>query len=415
MGKINLEYFLARRIARSGSGRKNNVMVRIASFSVAIGVAVMIVSAAVVAGFKKGISDKLTGFGSHVQIVNLDGNTSYETVPISRNQPFLSKLSEVENLSHVNPFAIKAGIMRGEEAMQGVVLKGVDSSYDWSFFKRYLREGDLPAVSDTVHTKDALISSTLAALMSLHPGDRMELMFIQNPPRRDLFRVSGIYDTQFDELDRVMILTDLHNVQRLNGWDSTRITGFELTTADFDRLDRFTDQIRNIIYNTPPAEGDHLRVINIKEQYPTIFDWLAAHDVNAAVIMGVMLVVALFNMIAALLIILMERTPMIGVLKALGMGDRGLQKMFLIRSSFVVAQGMFWGNLVGVGLCLLQKYTGWIKLDQAGYFLTTVPIDLHWGFWITLNLITFVFILLLLTLPTMIISRIEPERSIRFE
>lgn len=416
MAKINLEYFLARRIALAGGGRKNNVMIRIASLSVGIGIAVMIISLAVIFGFKREISGKLTGFGAHVQIVNLDGNFSTETVPISRNQPFLAEIGSVPNLSGVHPYAIKGGIVRGEQAMQsGILLKGVDASYDWSFFARNLTEGALPVVADSARTKDALISRSLADLVSLGVGDRMELMFIQDPPRLDRYRVSGIYDTQFGELDRVMVMTDIRNVQRLNGWDSTQVTGFELTTTRFSRLEEFTDRVYDVVADAMLPGGDNLKVSNIREQNPMIFDWLDAHNVNAAVIITVMLAVALFNMVAALLILLMERTSMIGVLKALGMGNRPLQKMFLIRSSFVVLKGLFWGNVVGVGLCLLQYYTGWIRLDQAGYFLAVVPVYLHWGYWLLLNLITFVLIVLLMAFPTMIISRILPEKSIRFE
>lgn len=415
MSKLNLEYFLARRMAAPADGRKKNVMVRIATLSVVVGMAVMIVALGVIFGFKRQITSKLTGFGAHIQLVNLDGNSSYETVPISLDQPVVERIARLDDVAGIYPYAIKAGILRGEQAMQGVVLKGVGPDYDWSFFERYRVDGDVPRVGDTARNKDAMISNRLAGMMHLSVGDPFEMLFIQNPPRRDRFRVAGIYDTQFDELDKVMILTDIRNVQRLSGWDSTRVTGFEINTRDFGRLDRFTEQVDELVFDTPGAEDQGLRAVGIRERYPMIFDWLDAHNVNAAVIITVMLLVALFNMVSALLIILLERTPMIGVLKALGMDNRALQKMFVIRSSFVILKGMLWGNLLGVGLCLLQYYTGWVKLDQAGYFLTTVPVYLDWGWWALLNLVTFVFLVSLLTLPTLIISLILPEKSIRFE
>lgn len=416
MGRLNLEYFLARRIATQTGGRKNNVMVRIATLSVAIGIAVMIISLSVIFGFKREIAAKLSGFGSHVQIVNLDGNVSYETVPISKNQPFLSQIRSVRNFSGMYPYAVTIGIPRGERAMQGVVLKGVDSTYDWSFFRQNLVEGELPDVQSGVRTKDIAVSRSLADLLEVAVGDPLEMLFIQDPPRRDLFRVAGIYDTQFSEIDHMMVLTDLRNVQRLNGWDSTQITGFEIATSDFGRLEPFTDDVYQVVFdNLTGDEHDSLRVINIRERFPMIFDWLDAHNVNAGVIITVMLLVALFNMIAALLIILLERTSMIGTLKALGMGNRALQKMFVIRSSFVIIKGMFWGNVVGIGLCLLQHCTGWISLSQEGYFLTTVPIFIDWGWLALLNAATFLFIVALLALPTMIISLILPEKTIRFE
>ena len=227
MGRLNLEYFLAKRIASVSSGRRNNVMVRVATLSVAIGVAVMIVSLAVIFGFKREITAKLSGFGAHVQIASLDGNaSSYETEPVSRDQPFADYLRGIPRFESFNPYAVKGGILRGEEAMQGIVLKGVDSTYDWTPMRRSLVAGRLPDVSDTVRHKEVLLSRAVADRMEADVGDPIEMLFVQNPPRRDRFRVSGIYDTGFGELDRVLALTDLRNVQRLNGWDSTQVSGF---------------------------------------------------------------------------------------------------------------------------------------------------------------------------------------------
>ena len=221
MSRINLEYFLARRIAFNHGGQKNNVMIRIATLSVAIGMAVMIISLAVIFGFKHEITAKLTGFGAHVQIVNLDGNTSYETVPISINQPVVPLIEKLPDFGGIHPYAIKAGILRSDDAMQGVVLKGVATDYDWTFFQDNLIEGSMPRIGDTVRYKDILISRKLAAMLQLKVNDPLEMLFIQNPPRRDRFRVRGIYDTQFDELDKMMVLTDIRNVQGLNSGDST--------------------------------------------------------------------------------------------------------------------------------------------------------------------------------------------------
>ena len=275
------------------------------------------------------------------------------------------------------------------------------------------------AFLDSKRNDSGLLSTEDAATydrMEADVGDPIEMLFVQNPPRRDRFRVSGIYDTGFGELDRVLALTDLRNVQRLNGWDSTQVSGFELRTTDFSHLDRFTDDVyRAVVEHQRTDRDEPLRVANVRMQYPMIFDWLDAHNVNAAVIITVMLLVALFNMIAALLIILLERTRMIGVLKTLGMGNGALQKMFVIRSSFIILRGMVWGNLIGIGLCLLQYFTGWITLDEQGYFLTTLPVSIRWGWVLMLNAGTFVLIVVLLSLPTMLISFILPERSIRFE
>ena len=415
MGKLNLEYFLARRIASYSKGARKNVMIRIATLSVTISVAVMIVSLAVILGFRKEITAKLTGFDAHIQIVHLNAYTSNETIPIDRDLPFLSQLRRIPGCVRVVPYAQKIGIPRGERALQGIMLKGVDSTYDWSFFQKNLVEGSVPDVRGE-RNKDILISRSLADLLEVSVGDPLEMLFIQESRSRDRFRVSGIYDTHFGELDQTVALTDLRNVQRLNGWDSTQITGYEVTVSDFSKLDQFTDSVYQVIMDNVPAEDQSpVRVVNLRERFPMIFDWLNAHNVNVGVIITIMLLVALFNMVAALLIILLERTSMIGILKTLGMDNRALQKMFVIRSSFVVLKGLLWGNIVGIGLCLLQHYTGWVTLNEEGYFLTTVPISMDWRWLLLLDGATFLVIVALMALPTMIISLILPEKTIRFE
>ncbi|MBQ4278967.1 MAG: ABC transporter permease [Rikenellaceae bacterium] len=417
MSRFRTEYFLAGRLASSGGGRRNGVMTRIAMLSVALGMAVMIVALAVIAGFKGEITAKLVGFGAHVQVVHLDGNNSYETSPIRLDQPFLAGLPAIPDFKEVHPYAIKGGIIRTDEAMQGVVLKGVDAGYDWDFFREHLAEGDLPRIGDTVRHKDLLISASLARGLRLGTGDRVEMLFIREGamPRRDLFKVSGIYDTGFDELDRVAVMTDLRNVQRLNGWSPDEVSGFEITTTRFDRLDRFADDVFGLVVDSQADDGESLMTVSVRQRYPNIFDWLGAHDVNAAVVITVMLLVALFNMITALLIILLERTSMIGVLKTLGMTNRAIQRIFVIRSAYIIGRGLLWGNVTGIGLALLQRYTGLLRLDPASYFLAAVPIRIDWWQLVALNAATFALILALLTLPTLIVSRIRPGTSVRYE
>ena len=242
MGKLNLEYFLARRIASSTKGMRKNVMIRIATLSVTISVAVMIVSLAVILGFRKEITAKLTGFDAHIQIVHIDAYTSNETIPIDRDMPFLSQVRRIPGCVRMVPYAQKIGIPRGERALQGIMLKGVDSTYNWSFFQKNLVEGAVPDVRGE-RNKDILISRSLADLLEVSVGDPLEMLFIQDSRPRDRFRISGIYDTHFGELDQTVALTDLRNVQRLNGWDSTQITGYEVTVSDFSKLDQVTDPI----------------------------------------------------------------------------------------------------------------------------------------------------------------------------
>jgi len=415
MGKVNLEYFFARRIAAEKGGRTNMVMVRVATISVAIGLAVMIISLSIIFGFKKEITDNLTGFMSHVQIKHYDDRDPLEARPISSDQPFIDAIQKLPHFKKLNRYALKSGIIKGEEVIDGILLKGVDADYDWSFFEKNLAEGTLPVVSDSARNKNALISQGLASQMRLGIGDRMELMFIQDPPRTDRFTVSGIYHTDLTDLDNIMILTDIRNVQRLNNWSSSEISGFEVTADDFSFIETFSYDIFALLNSMSKEITEPLVVIDLKENNPLIFDWLDTHDLNAVIIIVIMLLVAVFNMIAALLIILLEKTQFIGIMKSLGMKTFTIQKIFIARSSYIVLKGMLFGNIIGLALCFIQEKTGILKLDAEGYFLSKIPVYIDWFYIILLNAGVFVSIIILLTIPTTIVSGIRPEKTIRFE
>lgn len=412
----NTELFIASRLSSRGATGRANPMVRIASATVCVGMAVMIISLAVITGFKAEITAKLVGFGSHLQIVNLDGNASLETAPITRNESMMRAIRGVEGVMSVAPYAVKGGIVKTDEAMQGVMLKGVDGDYDWSFFRGNLREGELPRVGDSVRTKDILISGKLARTMRLKTGDAVQMLFLNEgaPPRRDRFKVSGIYDSGFEEIDMMMIPTDIRNVQRLGGWSGDMITGYEIGLAHFDDIDPVSTRVERAMLDTPDALKEGLMLTDIRQRFPTQFDWLRTLDVNTAVIIVIMLLVAALNMVSALLIILLERTGMVGTLKALGMNSPSLQRLFIYRSAALVLRGMAWGNLTGVGLCLVQKYTGIAKLNESGYFLSEVPVHIGWGWLAWLNVAVFAALVLLMVLPTGIISKIKPETTMRF-
>lgn len=419
MKKINFEFFIARRISGKGIKENKNVMVKIATITVAISIAVMIIALAVLSGFKKEMTDKLVGFGAHVQVVHLDGNKSFETVAIEKNSALEERIKEIKTTAYIHPYAVKGGVVKTDRAMEGVMLKGVEKDYDWSFFNRFLTDGKLPVIGDSIRTKDIIISKSLANAMMLNVDDRVEMMFVREnkPPRRDQFKVSGIYDTGFEEMDMMMVVTDIRNVQRLNGWSENQITGYEVNTTQFDKLEQFNNAVYNAVMQVEEEsdEGLNLMVNDITTRYPSLFDWLKAHNVNTAVLIIIMLFVALLNMISALLIIVLERTHMIGVLKALGMNNPSLQKMFVIRSGYIIAKGMIWGNIVGIGLALIQKYSGIIKLDQSGYFISHVPINLDLWWIIGFNIGAFILIITLLTIPTMIVSKIKPDSTIRYQ
>lgn len=415
MSKLNTEFFIARRISSPEGGRKN-VMVRIATLTVAVGMAVMIIALAVIDGFKKDITDKLVGFSAHVRIVSLGSSSdSFEISPIELDTAMVNALRGVPRFSSVAPYAIKGGIIKTTDAIQGVALKGVGEGYDMSFFAENLIEGSLPAVGGPDRRKDLLISRDVADMLQLAVGDRVEILFIDSsrPVRRDRFEVCGIYASGLDEMDRVMTFTDIRNVQRLNGWTENQVAGYEVMTTDMDRLAEFGDDVYAAVFDL--AQASSVRVEDVVSMNTNIFDWLRAHNVNAAVIIVIMLLVALLNMISAMLIILLEKTSMIGTLKALGMRNGAVRRIFLIRSLRIVLTGMLWGNIVGLALCLLQKYTGLLRLDSTGYLVSEVPVHLAWEWWLPLNIGVPVVMVLLLIIPAMVVSGIKPEKTIRFQ
>ena len=415
MPKFNTELFVARRIGRHSEGGSRGVMVRIAVATTAVSLAVMIVAVAVIMGFRGEISTKISGFGGHLRISALDYSQSAESRPISIDPALEQDIAGIEGFRSIAPFALKGGLIKTGEATQGIMLKGVGADYDWSFFEGYMQEGTLPRVGDTVRHKDILISRSVAQMLRLGVDDRVEILFVHGdrPPRRDRFRVSGIYSSGLEEMDRHFVLTEIANVQRLNGWDAGQITGYEVATGDIRRLEDFE---KEAYVRTLEHEGETpLMVRSIYTEYPQLFDWLKTHDVNAVVIITIMLVVALFSMISALLIILLERTSMIGILKALGMKNGSVRRIFIFRSAYILLAGLLIGNAMGIGLALVQKYTGLVRLDESGYFLPSVPISLGWEWIVGLNLGTVAVILALLVFPTDIVSRITPEKTIRYQ
>lgn len=415
MGKVNTSYFLARRLRAGEGGRRNSVMSRIATLSVTIGLAVMIVALGVIFGFKREITEKMTGVMSHVQITRLERSTTFQSDPISDDQPFVEDIRRLPGFVSMHRYAQTPGILRGEESFQGILLKGIGADFDRRFFEAALVEGELPVVGDSIRNKDILISKRLAQMMNLAVGDRIELMFLEQPPRRDAYKIVGLYRTDMQQIDNLWALTDIRNVQRLNRWAPDQITGFEIMTTDFGHLAPFSDEVYGLLSGMSDRIIEPLMVSNLRESHPMIFDWLETHDLNALIIIVVMLLVAIFNMIAALLILILEKIPLIGTLKTLGMTDGAIRLIFVYRSGRIALRGMLWGNAAGLGFCWLQQATGWLTLDADGYFLTTVPIHIDWGAIGLLNVGVFAVIVLVQILPARIVSRILPEKAIRFD
>ena len=372
--------FIAKRLTfnKESKNSLSGPIIRISVTGIALSLAVMIISVATVTGFKNEIRRKIIGFGSHIQIINYDSNNSFETEPISQ-ETTLSFLCWIRSqaLRHVQVFATKPGIIKTKTDIQGAIVKGIGSDFDWDFFAENLVEGSLFQVKEGVKTDKVLISKYLSGLLKLKTGDRFAMYFINDKPRGRSFEVAGIYQTSLVEFDKQFILADLGHVQDLNNWDSTQVSGFEILISDYSQLKQVTSDVFNIAGVTFNQDGSKLRVINIRERYPQIFDWLGLIDKNVWVLLGLMLIVSAFNMISGLLIIILDRTTMIGILKALGMNNQGIRSIFLYQSFYLMVKGLFWGNLAGISICLLQQHFKILKLNPESYFLSFVPMNFN--------------------------------------
>jgi lipoprotein-releasing system permease protein len=414
---LNIEFFIAKRLVtgKESKGYVSRSIVRIATIGISLGLTVMLVSVAVVTGFKKQISDKVIGFGAHIQIEYFDNNVSYETNPISKDQKFIPKLKSLPGVQHVQIFGTKAGIIKSKEDVQGVVLKGVGSDYDWSFFKRNLVDGKIFRISDSVKTNQILISKYMASLLKLKTGDDVAMYFIKNTALMRHFKIAGIYETGLTEFDKVYVIGDIKHVQKLNDkWDSTQVSGFEVLINNIKQLDKMKAKVEDLVGLNLQPDGSSLRVTSIKDKNPQLFDWLGLQNMNVWVILILMLLVAGFNMVSGLLILILERTNMIGLLTSLGARNFSIRKIFLYQSGFLILKGLFWGNLLGLGLCWLQYHFKFIRLDRASYFIDSVPINFNILYFLLLNIGTLLATMLMLVVPSLIISKLSPDSTLRY-
>jgi len=413
---VKFEFFVARRqmVYKDGTRNISSSLVNVAVFGIALCIAVMIVSVAILTGFKKEIRNKVIGFGSHIQIVNYDANSSYETKPISYNQEFLPELKATPGIRHVQEFATKAGIIKTGKDIQGVVLKGVGPDFDWSFFKKNLVEGKTFKVVNSVKTNEVLISKYISKLLKLKLGDDFAMYFVQDPPRVRKFKICGIYETSVEEMDKIFVLADIGHVRKLNDWTDDQVSGFEINVGDFDKIDEMAMRVNDIVGYSFTEQGTSLRVKSIKDIYPQIFDWLNLQDMNVLIILVLMLAVSAFNMISGLLILILDRTNMIGILKALGSSNKSVRQIFIFESGFLIFKGLFWGNLIGIGLCVFEQYTGIFKLDAASYYIDHVPVNISVWYLAALNFGTIVITILMLIIPSYIVSKFSPAETIRY-
>jgi len=414
---MNLPYFIAQRLIkgrREGTSFSRPINV-IAIIGIAMGLAVMILAVSILTGFKKEIREKVVGFGSHIQIMNFDSNISFETTPISENQEFVSRIKQIPGIKHLEVFATKAGIIKTEEDTQGVILKGIGSDFDWSYFRSNMVDGSVFTVNDTGRTDKVIISKKISDMLRLRTGDSFAMYFVQKPIRMRKFTICGIYETSLEEFDKIYVFCDIGHIKRLNGWEDDQVSGFEIFIDDFDELDAMTMAVRDAIGYKITEEESKFKVTNIRIKYPQIFDWLNFQDINVIIIILLMLIVAGFNMISGLLILILEKTNMIGILKALGSEDTTIRKVFLYQAAYLIGKGLLWGNMIGIGLAYIQLKTGVVTLDPSSYYIKTVPVNLELAHILLLNAGTMIAIIIMLLVPSQLISRITPVKAIRYD
>lgn len=414
---MNLELFIAKKIYFKGDEKEkiSSPAIKIAVAGIAIGLAAMVLSICIVVGFKKEIRDKVIGFGSHIQIASYDNNMSYETHPIRLTDSLLTILNNNPEIEHTEIFATKSGIIKTDSDFQGVVLKGVGEDYDWSFFQKNITEGEVLHLSDTSSINQAIISKYIADRLNLKLGDSFITYFIQDPIKARKFTITGIYSTNFEDYDKLFVITDIGLIQKVSGWDENQVTGIELRVKDYKRLGEIKQDLFFDMATYHDGDGNPLFTSSIEEMNPMIFGWLSLLDMNVWVIIILMLAVSGFTMISGLLILILERTNMIGILKALGARNYSIRKIFLYISSFLILKGMLWGNVIALGICILQKVFGIIRLDPSTYYVSEMPVYLNPLYIVLVNIGALVVSLLMMIGPSYLIAKISPAKSIKFE
>jgi lipoprotein-releasing system permease protein len=425
---VNLPFFIAWRLMRSGSKAQSRVIVRVASAAVALSVAVMVSASALVSGFKTEISRKIFEFWGHLHLTDRSYLLTYEPHPVRRDLPFYSALDTLKGiiyepsdapagtvvrsrggLRHVQVFALKPGIIRTENAMEGILLKGIGPDFDWANLRPYLQEGQPIALNDSAPSREIILSRQTADRLEVGVGDKFIVHFVKNNAQtRRLFQVCGIYKTGLEEYDRKFALCDIRVVQELLGWSEDEVAGFEVWLDDVRDMNLYAEYLYDEVV---PSE---MLVLTVREKFPAIFEWLQLQDYNEVVIFLLMLAVAIVNMVTALLVLVLERANMIGILKALGATSARIRQIFLHQAAFIIITGLFWGNLIGLGFCYLQDQYRFITLNEADYYLSYAPINIQWPVWAGLNVGFLALVLLFLILPSYAVGRVSPIRVIHF-
>ena len=415
---MNFPLFIARRIySDKGDRRKvSRPAIHIATVGVAIGLAVMILTVSVVLGFKHTIRDKVIGFGSHIQVCNFLAMQTTDSYPICIDDSTLNALRHIDGISHAERYATAQGILKTETDFLGIAFKGVAEEYNWDFIRQNLVSGEIPKFSDKSASNKLLVSTNTASTLHLKVGDRIYGYFVSDTGvRARRFTVSGIYETNMSQFDNSLCFTDLYTTRKVNGWEEVQCSGAELRVSDFSRLETTATGVVKKVNRKTDRYGDVMISQTIYEAYPQIFSWLSLLDINVWIILVLMICVAGFTMISGLLIIILERTQMIGTLKALGAKNSSIRHTFLWFAVFVIGRGVVFGNLAAIALIVLQKTTGIVSLDPATYYVSEAPMEVNIPAFVVLNVVTVAVSILILIAPSYLISHIHPAKSMRYE
>ncbi len=408
---MNISLFIARRIQHTTGKSFSATVASIGIASIAMGLAVMIISFAILGGFKKNIQEKIFSFGAHLQVSQFNLNNSFEESPISVNTELYQEYQQIPEISHIQVYSHKAGLLKTEEELAGVMLKGVGRDFNKDVFEQNMVEGRFISFPDTTYSREIIVSRKIANQLRLKVDDSVLLYFVQGTQSRPRVRrlsVSGIYQTGMEEFDESIVVGDIRLIQRLNDWSDTLVGGYEIYLKNFKDLETGADKVYDLM-------DYDMKVEKITDKFIQIFDWLSLLNRNVAIFLGLILFVACFNMVAILLILIMERTQMIGILKSVGATQQQVRKIFLMSGIQLIVKGLIWGNLIGIGFCALQYYFKLIPLDVEAYYMDWVPISWDWPLIILLNIVVVVLVTLVLMIPTIIISRINPVQALRFD
>lgn len=405
---MNFELFFARKIIKGSKNSFSKPIIRISILAISLGVAMMTLSLAIVEGFQREIEKKVIGFGAHIQVSNYESKGLLESKPISKNRDFYHQIDSIDGIEHVQVFAHKGAILKTDEQNYGVVVKGIGNDFDWSFFEQYIQSGEVLNLNDSSKSNEIVLSENIAQKLKVELHDELLIYFVQQPPRLRKLKISGIYNTGLGEMDDRMVFVDIGHIQKVNGWEDQQVGGFEILISDLRDLDRMTEAVyQHIDYD--------LTASSIRETRMDIFNWLELQDINVIIIITLLILVCGIDMISALLILILERTQMIGILKAIGAQNTSIRKIFLYNAAYLILMGLLLGNVLGLGVAFAQQEFGILKLPQEAYFIDTVPIALDFGKLLILNIGTLLLCLLMLLIPSNIVAKISPVKTIRFD